>query len=188
MIAFWTTVEEELFDVTKYDEILCKKIVINKQTCHDHLASDIDYVLGHFQENAKLVHHTKSLRRKLQKIRRDETNKMFWSDLAPRMMKINYEQPVAEAELMVAGIKKAAKLIDSTTSKRQIESAIETRSKKQQKVKASQIIEQVEYDGLYVGENDISVGTTIKRKALQLFHESKSRKLSARERKVMTQV
>ncbi|RCH93201.1 hypothetical protein CU097_007306 [Rhizopus azygosporus] len=110
--------EEELLDVTKYDEILCKKIVINKQTCHDYLASGIDYVLKHFQENDKFVHHTNSLRRKLEKIRRDETNRMFWCDLAPRMMKdpvlAEYQRRSQHngAELMVVGIKKAAKRSD----------------------------------------------------------------------------
>ncbi|KAG1442705.1 hypothetical protein G6F56_010958 [Rhizopus delemar] len=47
-------------------------------------------------------------------------------------------------------------------------------------------MEQAEYDGLYVGENDISVGTIIKRTALQYFHESKALMLSARERKITT--
>ncbi|OAD66702.1 hypothetical protein PHYBLDRAFT_174996 [Phycomyces blakesleeanus NRRL 1555(-)] len=54
-------------------------------------------------------------------------------------------------------------MIGSTTSKRQIEWAIETRSEKQQKVKASQVMEQVEYDILYAEGNNISVGTTIKK-------------------------
>lgn len=47
-------------------------------------------------------------------------------------------------------------------------------------------MEQVEYDGLYVGRNNISDSTIIKRTALQYFYESKTRKLSARERKIMT--
>jgi hypothetical protein len=92
-------------------------------------------MLEYFQENAKLTYHTKLLQQKLKNIRKDDTNKMFWSDIAPRLMKIIYEQLVAEAELMVAGIKKAEEIIGSTTSKRQNESAIETRSKKQQKIK-----------------------------------------------------
>ncbi|KAL0084354.1 hypothetical protein J3Q64DRAFT_1822554 [Phycomyces blakesleeanus] len=86
-------------------------------------------------------------------------------------MRVNYEKPAAEAELMVAGIRKAADLIDASTSN---------------KPKAFQGTKQVEYDGYYVGENDISVGTIIKRTALQYLHESKTRKLSARERKIMT--
>ncbi|CAO3691436.1 unnamed protein product [Rhizopus stolonifer] len=57
--------------------------------------------LSTFKKNVRPVHHTKLLRRKLDKIRRDEINKMFWSNLAPRMIKINYEQPVAEAEFVV---------------------------------------------------------------------------------------
>lgn len=112
----------------------------------------------------------------------------FWSDIAPRLMRVNYEKPAAEAELMVAGIRKAADLIDaSISSKRKIEPPMETRNKKKKKkAKASQDMERVEYDGIYVGENDISVGTIIKRTALQYLHESKTRKLSARERKIMT--
>ncbi|CAO3641417.1 unnamed protein product [Mucor hiemalis] len=77
-------------------------------------------------------------------------------------------------------------MVASTSSKRKIEPPMETRNKKNQKAKASQDIERVEYDGVYVGENDISVGTIIKRAALQYLHESKTRKLSARERKIMT--
>ncbi|KAI8077409.1 hypothetical protein BDF21DRAFT_420965 [Thamnidium elegans] len=112
---------------------------------------------------------------------------VFWSDIAPRLMRVNYEKPAAEAELMVAGIRKAADLIDaSTSSKRKIESPMETRNKKNKKAGAPQEMEQVEYDGLYVGKNDISVGTIIKRSALQYLHESRTRKLSARERKIMT--
>lgn len=38
------------------------------------------------------------------------------------------------------------------------------------------------------GDNDTTVGTAIKRKPLQLFHESKSQNLIARERKLITQV
>jgi RIO-like serine/threonine protein kinase len=109
---------------------MCKEVVLSKQTCHDYLARDVNYMLEYFQENAKLTYHTKLLQQKLKNIRKDDTNKMFWSDIAPRLMKIIYEQLVAEAELMVAGIKKAEEIIGSTTSKRQNESAIETRSKK----------------------------------------------------------
>jgi len=69
------------------------------------------------------------------KIRRDETNKMICFNLASRMMKINYEQSIAEVKLMVAGIEKGHNMIDPATSERQTESAIETRSRKQQKVK-----------------------------------------------------
>lgn len=176
MIDFWASIEEEEFDVTKYDEFLCKQKVINKQTCHDYLATDIQYILEHFSENAKLLHHVKSLQKKLKNARKNESNMAFWSNIAPRLMRVHY-----------AGIRKAADLIDaSTSSKRKIEPPMETRNKKNQKAKASQDMERVEYDGVYVGENDISVGTIIKRAALQYFYESKTRNLSARERKIMT--
>lgn len=46
----------------------------------------------------------------------------------------------------------------------------------------------IKHDNLYVGDSDTIVGTAIKRKPLQLFHESKSRNLIARERKLITQV
>lgn len=47
-------------------------------------------------------------------------------------------------------------------------------------------MEQVEYDEIFVKESNVSVGTIIKRAALEYFHESKTRKLSVRERKIMT--
>lgn len=187
MIGFWANTEEEEFAVTKYDEFLCKQKVVNKQTCHDYLTRDIRYILEHFSDNAKLLNHIKSLQKELKDVRKIESNIVFWSDIAPRLMKINYEKPTAEAELMIAGMRKAANLINtSISSKHVIESPRETRNKKKQKTKASQDMERVEYDGIYVGENDISVGTIIKRAALQYFHESKTRKLNARERKIMT--
>lgn len=59
---------------------------------------------------------------------------VFWSDVAPRLMSVNYKKPVAEAELMVVGIRKAADLIDaSASSKRKIEQPMETRNKKNKK-------------------------------------------------------
>ncbi|KAG2212585.1 hypothetical protein INT47_000561 [Mucor saturninus] len=233
---FWASIEEEEFGVTKYDEFLCKQKVINKQTCHDYLTTDIQYILEHFSENAKLLHHVKSLQKKLKIAGKDENNKAFWSDIAPGLMRVNNEKPAAEAELMAAGIRKAADLIDAFTSDKrkneppmetsveyfetvdmfylvkrelgiikcrmydvsvsdvifvmmillEVRQIITTRNKKKEKTKASQDMDRVEYDGLYVGENDISVGTIIRRTALQYLHESKTRNLSARERKIMT--
>ncbi|KAI7889494.1 uncharacterized protein EV154DRAFT_603965 [Mucor mucedo] len=46
------------------------------------------------------------------------------SDIAPRLMRVNYEKPAAEAELMVADIRKAADLIDASTSNKQKENYV----------------------------------------------------------------
>lgn len=57
------------------------------------------------------------------------------------MIKIHYEQSITDVKLMGAGVEKGINIIDPATSERQTESAIETRSRKQQKVKGSQLIE-----------------------------------------------
>lgn len=57
------------------------------------------------------------------------------------MIKIHYEQSITEVKLMGAGVEKGINIIDPATSERQTESAIETRSRKQQKVKGPQLIE-----------------------------------------------
>lgn len=88
---------------------------------------------------------------------------------------------------MVAGMSNAANLIGPSSNKRKYETPnVTARSKKQQKAKETEDIEQEEHDGLFVGNTSVSVGTVIKRKALQLLKESNIKTLSARERKIMT--
>lgn len=66
--------------------------------------------------------------------KRDDNNKAFWLEIAPRLLRVHYESTGAEAELMVAGIRNATDLIEaSTSSKSGIESLMETRNKKKTK-------------------------------------------------------
>lgn len=68
------------------------------------------------------------MRQSLNNIKNDADNKKFWADLAPRLMAIHYEKPLAEDELKLTGIKKATQLINSDTSNDQV---IETRNRKE---------------------------------------------------------
>ncbi|CAO3655121.1 unnamed protein product [Mucor hiemalis] len=102
-------------------------------------------------------------------------------------MAIHYEKPVAEGELELAGMRKAADLMNNKqTNKRSNSSAVETRNIKHRKDNENKELKRIEHDGVFLTSSSISVGTTIKRKALELFREKQLNKMTPRERKLVT--
>lgn len=187
LIAFWTTITEGSQTITNYDRLLCEKGPISKQTSHDYFFRDIRYITAHFQEDRELIQHIKKLSKSVDNVKNDADNKHFWANLAPRLMAIHYEKPVAEGELKLAGMRKVADLLNKEqTKKRSNSSALETRNTKHRKDNEDKELKRIEHDGVFLTSSSISVGTTIKRKALELFREKQLNKMTPRERKLVT--
>ncbi|KAL9541205.1 hypothetical protein MBANPS3_009249 [Mucor bainieri] len=160
--TFWSTTRIDFYDITTYDETLCKQGPISKQTAHDFLARDINYVLNNINDKDVLL-RTTVLQTQLKDCRRNDTNKMFWNQLGPRIVALHYTKPIAEQELAVAGLSNAAELINPTSKRNSDSLDVELPPKKQQKQKARETTETepVEHDNLFVGGATVSVGTII---------------------------
>lgn len=105
------------------------------------------YVLNHIMGNPKLSHFITLIETQLKDSWYNSINKTFWSDIAPRLIKLHYTKPFAEQELLVAGMSSGADMIDPNTFKHKHDGpTVELGSRKQQKARETREIKQVVHD------------------------------------------
>ncbi|KAG2229059.1 hypothetical protein INT48_005644 [Thamnidium elegans] len=168
---YWENTKPEKYDITNYDIALCKNEIIEKRAAHACLGTDIETLLL-IDLSAATKSALTQLKDRLKKINKNTQNKTFWDDVAPALAKEKLGKTKHDAEL-----NETCRTVIGGRTKRISEEESSSSSSRPRPLPilktAKECVEQTtprEHDEVYVKGSKLSVGTLIKKKAID-YHD-----------------